>query len=192
MNPSKLSIFQTNGVSAAQPQTQACLPSAPALGSDVRRDVDGVDADLRDKISERLPSIDDQEQAAEAAAAASAAAAAAAARDSREDCPGADTTGAGSAAAARVTLTPATLARALPHIRRLTGNDGKTGSVRGALGLLRGGGLVFPAARAATAAAMKQTEVSLVLLPWQPSSWRDVAPFIEKANMQFGEGRGQV
>lgn len=113
-----------------------------------------MDSDLRDKISDRLPSIEDQEQAA----------AAAAARDSGGEAPGAATeVGGGAAAPARVTLTPATLARALPHIRRLTaesgGDGGQTGSVRSALGLLRGGGLVFPEAHAAAAAAVKQTEV---------------------------------
>eukprot|EP00752_Nemacystus_decipiens_P011015 g9788.t1 len=143
--------------SEKQEETQMMLISVPpALEGALRavvRDVDGVDPDLREKISDRLTSIEDQDQVADATLAA-----AAAARGSSEEEPQADAAGKGAAGAARVTLTPATLARALPHIRRLTGNDGQTGSGRGALGLLRGGGLVFPEARAGAAAAMKQTE----------------------------------
>ncbi|CAN0076333.1 unnamed protein product, partial [Ectocarpus sp. 8 AP-2014] len=120
-----------------------------------RRDVDGVDSDLREKISERLPTIEDQEQAAAAAAAASAAT-----PEEVESAPA----GGARAGAARVTLNPATLARALPHIRRLMargsgeGGDGHATSVGGLLGLLQGGGLVFPDARGAASAAMKHGE----------------------------------
>lgn len=109
-----------------------------------------MDADLRERISDRLPSV--EEQAADATAAAAPVPAEAAAAGKRE-------------APARVTLPPTTLARALPHIRRLMGRgDGEGGgglaSVGGTLGLLRGGGLVFPEAHAAASAALKQTEVS--------------------------------
>lgn len=131
-----------------------------------------MDSDLRGKISDSLPSIEDQENAAatvasEATAAATAAAATAAAapaggggRDEATTAGAAGENGgaASVAGAPRVTLTPGTLARALPHIRRLAGS-GQAGSVRGTLGLLRGGGLVFPETQAAAAAAaMKQTE----------------------------------
>ncbi|CAM9656913.1 unnamed protein product [Ectocarpus sp. 6 AP-2014] len=120
-----------------------------------RRDVDGVDSDLREKISERLPTIEDQEQAAAAAAAASAVT-----TEEAESAPA----GGARAGAARVTLNPATLARALPHIRRLMargsgeGGDGHAASVGGLLGLLQGGGLVFPDARGAASAGMKHGE----------------------------------
>lgn len=149
--------FQTSTVSSSlrsRKHYYACrLPAGPvSLPPSVCRDVDGVDPDLRDKISDRLPSIEDQEQAAVALAAA----VVATARDSSADGRGEDTAVKG---AARVTLPPATLARALPHIRRVMGNNGQAGSVRSALGLLRGGGLVFPEGRAAAAAAMKHTEV---------------------------------
>eukprot|EP00903_Cladosiphon_okamuranus_P007135 g6930.t1 len=138
----------------------------PALESALRavvRDVDGVDPDLRDKISGHLPSIEDQEEAAAAVAAAAAPPPPPPTRGGSADGLRADTAGTGAAAAAaaaaaRVTLPPATLARALPHIRRVMGNNGQEGSVRSALGLLRGGGLVFPESRAAAAAAMKHTE----------------------------------
>lgn len=124
-------------------------------GNHARRDVDGVDSDLREKILERLPTIEDQEQAAEASAAT------AATSEEAESTPAGRTR----AGAARVTLNPATLARALPHIRRLMARgsgetgDGHAASVGGLLGLLQGGGLVFPDARGAAAAAMKHGEV---------------------------------
>lgn len=131
-----------------------------------------MDPDLRKKISDRLPSIEDEEQAAAAAAASEAA--------TKTNTTAADAKG---AAAARVTLTPATLARALPHIRRVMGHGGGDGSGSGdgegggagrqsarlrgsALGLLRGGGLVFPEARAAAAAAMKHGEVGAWEAGW--------------------------
>ncbi len=120
-----------------------------------------MDSDLRAKISDSLPSIEDQENAAATAASEAAATATAAAAPAggggRDEATAAGVAGGNGAARPKVTLTPGTLARALPHIRRLAGS-GQAGSVRGALGLLRGGGLVFPETRATAAAAMKQTE----------------------------------
>lgn len=121
------------------------------------RDADGVDSDLRKKISDRLPSIEDQELAAVATTA-----------SASSDAEAAD----GKGAPVRISLTPATLARALPHIRRVMGRGSGSGSGGGeaargsALGLLRGGGLVFPESRATAVAAMKHGEVGGWLGGW--------------------------
>ena len=92
---------------------------------------------------------------ADAAAAAAAAAATVERGDSRSAGGGA------TRAAGEIALPPSTLAKALPHMKRLMprGGEGAVAKGRGMLELLQGGGLVFPDAPG-NRAALKQGDVS--------------------------------
>lgn len=104
------------------------------------RDVDGVEADLRRKIADHLPPIDDEHDPL----------AAKKPRYSDAAESGGDQQSQG------VSLPPATLAKALPHIRRLMPPVGGGGM----LALLKGGGLVFPD-KPSNTPPLKQGEVRI-------------------------------
>ena len=130
--------MQTNGGGKS---THIPLPTPlNPFYSPSHRDVDGVDADLRRKIAEHLPPVEDGQDTVASVTAVG--------------CTDAAERGGERRSSAEVSLPPATLARALPHIRRHL-PPGETG---GMLALLRGGGLVFPD-KPSNAPPLKQGEV---------------------------------
>lgn len=129
-----------------------------------------MDAELRKAIAKHIPSIEDQENAI-AVDAVVRRGVEEAKKEAGGDGDSKAKPGLHPLRPGAVALPPATLARALPHLRRLMprrgdssnggkGVNGEGERVLGALDLLQGGRVVFPMARKAAEAPLKEGEVS--------------------------------